>query len=57
MASGQWTIGAMTKAKVCRPVQSVSISLTITARLSMSKVKKFRIIVTVLALQTILTSG
>ena len=57
MTSGQCTIGAMTKAKVCLPVVSVSISLTMTARLSMSKVKKLRIIVTVFALQTILTSG
>ena len=40
IASGQWTIGAMTKAKVCLPVQSVSISPTITARASMSNVKK-----------------
>ena len=47
----------MTNAKVWRPVVSVSISLTMTARLSMSKVKKLRIIVTVFALQTILTSG
>ena len=57
MTSGQWTIGAMTKAKVCLPVQSVSISPTMTARASMSNVKKFLIIASVFLLQTIFTSG
>ena len=57
MTSGQCTIGAMTKAKVCLPVVSVSISLTSCTRLSRSNAKKFCIIVRVLALQTMVTSG
>ena len=57
MTSGQCTIGAMTKAKVCLPVVSVSISLTSCTRLSRSNVKKFCIMVRVLALQTMVSSG
>ena len=57
MTSGQWTMGAMTKVKVCLPVESVSPSLTRTARESMSKSKYWRIMTSILALQTTLTSG
>ena len=50
-------MGAMTKVKVCLPVQTVSNSRMTTARLSMSKGKKLRIMGRVLALTMILTSG
>ena len=57
MTSGQWTMGAFTKAKLCRPVENTSPSLASTQRLFTSKGKNCSIMALVAALQTIFTSG
>ena len=57
MTSGQWTMGAMTKVKLWRPVFSVSPSLTSTVRAERSTPRNCFIMVWILALQTIFASG
>ena len=57
MTSGQWTMGAIRKVRVWRPVVRVSPSFTTTVRLEMSQSKNWPIMGTVLALATIWTLG